>query len=288
MLLGEPGTGKTTLLTAALRSERCRDVRCIYLNNPALTTEDLIRTLAARFEIGEARESKAMLIAGIERLVRERRGRGEITALVVDEAQSLSDGLLEEIRLLANIETATEKLLPLVLAGLPTLGTRLEEPGLRQVKQRVSLRCELGPFELRDTAGYIGSRIATAGGDPSRLFTMEAVKLIHEYSGGVPRTVNVICDNALTNGMALDQHLVDRKLVLGVCRDLRLQGENTNLRVAAVGGSEREATQLEPIVDSGAQPADVSQNSGGLFSTSKRFAFPWRSAAAPMRKAEVD
>src|SRR5205807_8718396 len=105
--------------------------------------------------------------------------------------------LLEEVRLLANSETDSERLLPVVLAGQPELRDRLNEPGLRQLKQRVTLRCEIVPFTLQETAGYIAQRIRTAGGDAARLFTRQAVMLIHERSAGIPRTISVICDNAL-------------------------------------------------------------------------------------------
>src|SRR5690242_17670879 len=112
VLVGEAGTGKTTLLRAALESDRCEGVRCVYLNNPALTRAEFIETLARRFELREGTgSSKALLLEELERVLRHRRGQGEVTALVVDEAQTLSGELLEEIRLLANIETSTEKLL---------------------------------------------------------------------------------------------------------------------------------------------------------------------------------
>jgi general secretion pathway protein A len=156
---------------------------------------------------------------------------------VVDEAQSLSTELLEEIRLLANIETSSERLLPLVLAGQPELSARLEESNLRQLKQRVALRCEIAPFELSETAAYIASRIRTAGGVPSKLFTREGVSLIHEHSGGIPRTVSVICDNALVSGMALERQPVDRAIVLEVCRDFLLRRNGS--AVSASGGHER-------------------------------------------------
>src|SRR5687768_15001082 len=140
LLVGEAGTGKTTLLKAALESERCRHVRAIYINNPALTRAEFLETLADRFSLGaQAAQSKAVLLNELERVLHERRARGEVTALVIDEAQSLSNELLEEVRLLANIETATEKLLPLILAGQPELAARLEESNLRQLKQRVAL-----------------------------------------------------------------------------------------------------------------------------------------------------
>jgi general secretion pathway protein A len=224
VLIGDAGTGKTTLLHTALQSERCRNVRCVYMNNPALTRAEFVNTLAVRFALGpEAAQSKAVLLERLENAVRERHGRGETTALVVDEAQCLSAELLEEIRLLANIETPSQRLLPLILAGQSELGDRLEEPGLRQLKQRVALRCEIGPFQLTETAAYIASRVEKAGGVPARLFTREAVMVIHERSGGIPRTISVICDNALMSGMALNRQTVDRAIVLEVCRDFALR-----------------------------------------------------------------
>ena len=231
LLVGEAGTGKTTLIQAALESERCRDVRCIYLNNPTLRADDFVRLLAHKFDLSaEVGESKALLLAQLEVLLRERRAAGLITALVVDEAQSLSFEILEEIRFLANIETPSVKLLPVVLSGQPELAPRLEEHSLRQLKQRVALRALLQPFELAETAAYIGSRIVTAGGVPGRIFTLEAVGLIHELSGGIARTISVICDNALLTGMALGRHRIDRATVAEVCRDLQLDpGKNRTM-----------------------------------------------------------
>jgi type II secretory pathway predicted ATPase ExeA len=142
VLVGEAGTGKTLLLRTAVESERCRNVRCVHVNNPTLTRSEFVEILARAFGLSaQAAGSKATLLAELEQVLRERRARGEITALLVDEAQSLGAELLEEIRLLANIESATEKLLPLVLAGQPELGARLDAPQLRQLKQRIALRC---------------------------------------------------------------------------------------------------------------------------------------------------
>lgn len=241
VLIGEAGTGKTTLIRAALESEACRQVRCVYLNNPALTRGEFVEMLASRFEMSrEASQSKAVLLRELEAVLHERRAAGEKTALVVDEAQSLSAELLEEVRLLANIETTTEKLLPLVLAGQPELGSRLNDPSLRQLKQRVALRCEIAPFELPETAAYMASRIRMAGGEAARLFTREAVMLIHEHSRGIPRTISVMCDNALLSGMALGRQPVDREIVMEVCRDFDLRAvDNTILR--------RSETELQPI-----------------------------------------
>ena len=223
VLIGEAGTGKTTLLKAALASERCRHVRYVILNNPVLTRTEFLLTIARSLGLStDAAHSKALLLEELERVLLEGRSRGEITAVVVDEAQSLSTELLEEIRLLANIETESEKLLPLVLVGQPDLGRRLEDRELRQLKQRVALRCEIAPLSLTETATYIANRIETAGGVAARLFTREAVMRIHAFSGGIPRTISVVCDNSLINGLALGKKPVGEDLVLDVCRDFAL------------------------------------------------------------------
>jgi type II secretory pathway predicted ATPase ExeA len=225
VLIGEAGTGKTTLIHAALESERCRNVTCVYINNPALTRQEFVETLSLRFGLSShAGASKAALIEELEPLLRERRSRGLITALVVDEAQSLTNEVLEEIRLLANSETTTQKLLPFVLSGQPELKDRLNEPGLRQLKQRVTLRCEIRPFTQQETAAYIEQRIRTAGGEAGRLFTREAVMLIHERSGGIPRTISVMCDNALLTGFGLGRTTIDSSVILEVARDFDLPG----------------------------------------------------------------
>jgi general secretion pathway protein A len=220
LLLGEAGTGKTTLLRTALASEKCRHVTGVYLYNPALTRAEFLELLSTQLALSpRAADSKATFIKELEHLLRWRRERGEVIALVVDEAQALSAEVLEEVRLLANMETETVKLLPLVLAGQPEFAARLNDPALRHLKQRVALRCEITPFSLNETAAYIQSRIVTAGGKPSQLFTREAVTLVHEYSRGIPRTISVICDNALVSGMALARRPVDSELILEVCRD---------------------------------------------------------------------
>jgi general secretion pathway protein A len=228
VLTGEAGTGKTTLLHAMLGAHQCRHVNSVFISNPTLTRAEFVEMLSQRFRLsGRAAESKAALLAQLDTLLRERRAAGQLTALVIDEAQSLSPELLEEVRLLANSETATEKLLPLVLVGQPELRDRLNEPGLRQLKQRITLRCEITPFNLAETTDYIASRVRTAGGDAARLFTRDAVTLIFERSGGIPRTISVLCDNALLTGCGLGQRPVTRAIVLEVARDFDIGGSVT-------------------------------------------------------------
>jgi type II secretory pathway predicted ATPase ExeA len=219
LLIGEAGTGKTTLVRTVLESEERRKTRCVYMNNPMLTRREFIEFLANAFDLSErAASSKTRLLAELERVLRDRRAEGVTTALFVDEAQALPLELLEEVRLLANIETDTEKLLPLVLAGQPQLAAKLNDPDLRQLKQRVALRCELRPLDLKETSAYIMRRIQIAGGERMP-FTREAVQLIHECGRGIPRTISVICDNALVSGFAADQWQVGYDMVHEVCTD---------------------------------------------------------------------
>ncbi len=258
VLIGEAGTGKTTLLRAALESEPCRHVRAVHLTNPQLSRAEFIETLARSFALSPAaHSSKAALLAELEASLREGRRRDQITALVVDEAQRLSEELLEEIRLLANIETDTEKLLPLVLAGQPELSDRLNEVGLRQLKQRVALRCQIKPFELGDTAAYIASRIRTAGGDARRLFTREAVMLIQEYSRGIPRSISVICDNALLSGFASGRQPVGRDIIEEVGRDFDLSADPIQ-KADAAANAESQPVPVVPVWTRNSEEAKVS------------------------------
>ena len=224
LLVGEAGTGKTTLVRAALQSEQLKGARCLYLSNPTLTRAEFIQFLAAGFSLtAEAGSSKTALLGELERALVDGQARGVLTALVVDEAQALPLELLEEIRLLANIETNTEKLLPVVLAGQPQLAERLNDPALKQLKQRIALRCDLQPMSAKETAAYISRRIRIAGGDSTKLFTREAVDLIHHCSQGIPRTISVICDNALVTGFAAGRRPVDWDIAHEVCRDFDLK-----------------------------------------------------------------
>lgn len=223
LLVGEAGTGKTTIVRAVLQSEQLQNSRCVYLNNPTLTRAEFVEFLAHAFELSDrAAASKTAMLFELERVLLERQSQNIVTALLVDEAQGLPIELLEEVRLLANIETNTRKLLPVVLAGQPQLADRLNDPELRQLKQRVALRCDLQPLDLKDTASYIAGRIRIAGGISAKLFTREAIELIHRCSRGIPRTISVICDNSLVSGFAADQRPVGWELVYEVCRDFDL------------------------------------------------------------------
>lgn len=270
LLVGEAGTGKTTLVHAALQSQRLQQGLAVYLNNPSLTRAEFVEFLAAGFGLStEAARSKTRCLADLTDLLARRHAAGGMTALVIDEAQCLPDALLEEVRLLANIESASEKLLSIVLAGQPELAVRLNQPSLRQLKQRVGLRCALAPLDLADTSAYIAARVRTAGGEAARLFTPDAVCAIHERSHGIPRTISVICDNALVSGFALDRPTIDRNLVLEVCADFDFTADaGDSLDGGDVPEADRLNTHPEPRPRSGVdaiETADpVDEPAGGL------------------------
>lgn len=220
VLIGEAGTGKTTLVRKALQASN--DLATIvHLTNPTLTRAEFFEYLADSFGFtAEAGRSKIQFLRELgEALDNEMSPR---LALVVDEAQSVPYELLEEIRLLTNAESASGRSIAVVLAGQPELGRRLDEARLRQLKQRVVLRCELTALSLKDTAAYIHARVRTAGGEATQLFTRDAVVAIHQHSNGIPRVISVICDNALVNGFAADQKPVGANTVHEVCKSLSL------------------------------------------------------------------
>jgi type II secretory pathway predicted ATPase ExeA len=220
LLVGDAGTGKTTVVHAALQSQQVRQSLAVYLNNPSLTRQEFVEFLAAGFGLSvEATRSKTRCLAELTDTLVARHASGVMSALVIDEAQCLPDELLEEVRLLANIESTSDKLLSIILAGQPELATRLNHPSLRQLKQRIGLRCSLAPLTLAETTAYIAARVRVAGGEAASLFTPDAVQLIHERSGGIPRTISVICDNAFVAGFALDRQPIDRSIVQEVCND---------------------------------------------------------------------
>jgi len=220
MLVGEAGTGKTTLVRAALQTS-AGDATIVHLSNPTLTREEFFDYLARGFGFSEqAGRSKVHFLRELDTALARHAADRHVMALVVDEAQSVPYELLEEIRLLTNAEAATGQSLAVALVGQPELASRLDEPHLRQLKQRVVLRCELTPLSLKDTAGYIAGRVRTAGGEATRLFSRDAVVAIHEGAKGIPRIISVICDNALVNGFAADQQPVGAATIAEVCKSL--------------------------------------------------------------------
>lgn len=273
LLVGEAGSGKTTVIRAAIERQPIK-VHCVHLNNPTLTRAEFTEMLAVSFGLSEAASrSKAAMLIELERLLLHRHERDETTALIVDEAQSLSLDLLEEIRLLANIETNHEKLMSVIIAGQPELAARLNEGVLRQFKQRIGLRCELRPLSAVETAAYLAGRIRAAGGVGAQVFTRDAVSMIHLYSQGLPRTINVIADNALLGGFAAGQRPVSAGLVREVCRDFDIAMPNPADPIRALRADLIEKRKVEAVVES--RDDDAAGTLGAFAAKRKRFSFFW-------------
>ncbi|HQZ37471.1 MAG TPA: AAA family ATPase [Vicinamibacterales bacterium] len=225
LLIGDAGTGKTTLVRAALGELGDTPHRYVLVSNPTLGRAEFYEFLSREFGLSEAAgTSKSRFLLELQEAVEARFAAGGLTGLIVDEAQSMPYELLEEIRLLGNIETATTKLLNIVLSGQPELADRLNEPSLRQLKQRIALRCELRALTLDEAAAYISGRLRIAGGRPQDVFTRETVIAIHTASAGIPRTINVLCDNALIGGFASQVKPIGLDIIADVCRDFDLNG----------------------------------------------------------------
>ena len=261
LLVGDTGSGKSTLIRTAI-ARLPVSVHCLHFHNPTLTRSEFVETLAARFGLSEAASrSKTALLFELQRMFFQRRSRGETTALVVDEAQNLPSELLEEIRSLANIEANSEPRMRVVIAGRPELADRLNSAGLRQLKQRITLRCEVRPLGAKETAAYVAGRIRAAGGAGGQVFTREAVALICKHSQGFPRLINVIADNALLGGFAAGQRPVGSDIVREICGDGDVQGPAEDVGPVAQVMGPAEAVALlaaEPVTTQAVQGPPVS------------------------------
>lgn len=264
LLIGEAGSGKTTVIRAAMERQPVK-VHCVHLHNPTLSKHEFNEMLAAQFGLSaQAVQSKAAMLGELETLLLSRQAEDEKTVLIVDEAQSLPMELLEEIRLLANIETNNEKLLSVIIAGQPELAARLNDRALRQFKQRVALRCELRPLTAQETAAYIVGRIKAAGGVAAEVFTRQAVAMMHDRAHGIPRTISVIADNALLAGYANGQRPVGVDMVTEICRDFDLHGPSVAATAAPARPAAPAPTSAPP--DSPSASSSATPGTGKLLS----------------------
>jgi general secretion pathway protein A len=212
LLTGEVGTGKTTLLRTLL-SRLDGNTASAFVFDTTLPFEGLLEYMLEDFGVAKPGESHVQRLIALNNFLIERRRAGQNTVLVLDEAQNLDGRALEQIRLLSNFETQTEKLLQIVLAGQPELLDTLNRPELRQLKQRIGLRCRIPPLTRAQTRDYIRTRLRVAGASDLGLFSDAAITRIVEYSGGIPRLINALCDHCLLIGYADQIRRIDRKIV---------------------------------------------------------------------------
>jgi general secretion pathway protein A len=221
-LTGEVGTGKTTLINRLLDWLHGQRVRTAFLFNSRMNTSQLFDFILAEFGIDCESRTKSQQLMRLNQWLLDRFRAGETTALIVDEAQNLTYPVLEEIRLLTNLETSTEKLLQIVLSGQPELEEKLKLPQLRQLRQRITLRCKTTPLSKEQTGEYIVERLRIAGASGALIFSPEAVEVIHKYSVGIPRVVNLLCEHSLINAYVEQQRSVAAKIVEDVAHEFQL------------------------------------------------------------------
>ncbi len=240
LITGEVGTGKTTLLHALLRQLDSRTA-CAFIFNPRLEPLDFFHMLFDDLGIEIPCRTKADYLLALNKFLIERLEKNESTLLIIDEAQNLSAELLEEIRLLSNLETPTSKLIQIMLVGQPELRDLLARPELRQLRQRIGLRHHLRPFDETEIRDYVGERLARAGYTGNGLFKRGALKELYAVTGGTPRLVNSVCDSALLLAYSREKRLLDAALIREAAADLELIPEHNGAAsgVEAKGGTDR-------------------------------------------------
>ena len=229
-ITGEVGTGKTTLCRAFLEylDEK---TEAAYIFNPKLTSLQLLKTVNQEFGIPSEADNTKDLIDILNTFLIARKARGKKVILLIDEAQNLSKAVLEQLRLLSNLETNQSKLLQIILVGPPEFDLLLASPGLRQLKQRISVSCRLQPLTLRETGAYIRHRISVASRKPSIHFPRGAVRKIYKFSNGIPRLVNIACDRTLLTAFSLGQNRLTGGIAHSAIRDLVSKEKNRQHRL---------------------------------------------------------
>ena len=233
-LTGEVGTGKTTLVNRLLDWLHHRKSRTAFLFNSRINSNQLFDFILAEFDIPCDSKSKSQQLMKLNRWLLDRYRTGETVVLIIDEAQNLTYPVMEEIRLLTNLETSTEKLLQIILSGQPELEEKLKLPQLRQLRQRIMLRCKTAALSKEQTQSYIVERLKIAGAPDDAIFSAAAVDAIHIYSLGIPRVINLLCEHSLVNGFVEQQRPIQPKIVEEVAREFQLDEVEP---IAPTGGS---------------------------------------------------
>ena len=218
-LIGEAGTGKTTLLKKLL-DDLDQSTRTVFVFNTNVTFDEILEYIFGEFDLPVHNGKRLYMLQRLNQFLLEELGKGRNVALLIDEAQDLDYSVLEDLRLLSNLETAKEKILQIVLSGQPELGQKLGNPGLRQLRQRVAVNCRLLPLSREELSEYIQARLTAAGAADTKLFTRDAEERIFEISAGIPRLVNIVCDNALVIGYALGKRRIAADVVNEAAADL--------------------------------------------------------------------
>jgi general secretion pathway protein A len=224
VLTGEVGTGKTTVTRAYLARTRRDEHRQILFVNPCMSFPSLLRSVLAEYNLDGRGSSERRMLAALTRLLTQDFTAGKRVVIILEEAQNIPIETMQKLHLLSNLESESAKLLQIVLVGQPELNEILEDHSLRQLRQRIAVRGTLKPFSSQESIEYIRYRIGQAGGDPDTVFTNRAVRAVARAAKGVPRTINIFCDNALVTGMGRRQMPVNHVTVREVIRDFSGNG----------------------------------------------------------------
>jgi general secretion pathway protein A len=225
VVTGEVGTGKTLLLRCLLRLlKESKEIAYAYLFNSRLKPVEFLQYILSDLGLPTAGKNKSELLLDLGQFLISRGAKKQTTVLIIDEAHHMSAEILEEVRLLSNLETADDKLLQILLVGQPELDDKLDSVGLRQLKQRIALRAHLGALDAEETKGYIEQRLQIAGADthPSPLFPAATIEKVYRHSRGIPRLINTICENALITAYARQMHSVTPGIIEDVAKEFRL------------------------------------------------------------------
>jgi len=223
LLTGEVGTGKTTVLNKLLDWSRQEQIATAFMFNPRLSEAEFFDFMLADFGIPCDSSLKSRSLINLNNWLLQQHRKGTRAVLIVDEAQNLSAEMLEEIRLLTNLETSTEKLLQIVLAGQPELEEKLIDPQLRQLRQRITLWAKTRPLTLLETHGYVKERLRIAGSPGDEIFSAAAIEVVHRHARGIPRLINLLCEHALISAFVEHSPTISEKIVEEVARDFDLQ-----------------------------------------------------------------
>lgn len=223
VLTGEVGTGKTTMLECLRGFLSAQQIEFASLFNSRLTVEQFFEMLSYDLDLRCDKHSKTEILLTLNSVLVERAAAGRTTVLIVDEAHNLGWEVLEEIRLLGNLENRRGKLLQIILAGQQELDSKLERPEFRQLKQRIALRCALRGFDLEESAAYINSRMARAGVKDQSIIPGSLIEEVHRRSQGIPRLINAICDNLLLTAFAMESKVASVEMLDEVTADMRLE-----------------------------------------------------------------
>ena len=233
LLTGEVGTGKTTLINKLMEWLRLQQVATAFVFNSRLNVPQFLDYMMTDFGIPCDSKAKSQILLRLYNWLLDRYRAGETAVLIVDEAQNLSEEVLEEIRMLTNLETFTEKLLQIVLVGQPELEQKLKQPQLRQLRQRLTLRAKTHALTADETKAYVQQRLRIAGSNGQQIFDPEAVAAIHHYATGIPRVINLLCEHCLVSAFVDQQKIIAPAVVEAVARDFELGESSPSVAVRA-------------------------------------------------------